>query len=148
MLKIYLDTCCYNRPYDDHSVMRNELEARAKVHIQTLIIERRFLLATSYVLLYENSRNPYPLRRMNIEDFITKYSSIYIGLEAADRIYPLVAQIVKTGIKTEDAFHIACALYAECDYFLSVDNRVLKYKTNSMYLINHLEFFKMEVEQP
>lgn len=146
MLKIYLDTCCYNRPYDDHSVMRNSLEAQAKAHIQTLIIEGRYLLATSYVLLYENSKNPYPMRKMNIDNFLRKYSSIFIGLEHADKIYPLVAQIVRSGVKTEDAFHIACALYAECDYFLSVDNRVLKYKTNSMCLINPLEFFKMEAE--
>ena len=74
MLKIYLDTCCYNRPYDDHSVIRNSLEAQAKSHIQKLIIEGQLHLATSYFLLYENSKNSNFMRRMNIRHFITAVS--------------------------------------------------------------------------
>ena len=62
MLKIYLDTCCYNRPYDDQSVIRNALEAQAKLHIQSLIKEGRFLLVSLFVLLYENSNIPYSVR--------------------------------------------------------------------------------------
>lgn len=34
---IYMDTCCFNRPYDDQSLIRNSLEARAKLHIQSRI---------------------------------------------------------------------------------------------------------------
>ena len=33
---IYLDNCCYNRPYDDQSYMRINLETQAKLHIQVL----------------------------------------------------------------------------------------------------------------
>jgi len=29
-LKIYLDNCCYNRPYDDQSQLKVSLEAQAK----------------------------------------------------------------------------------------------------------------------
>ncbi len=32
-LKIYLDNCCYNRPYDDQSQLKVSLEAQAKLEI-------------------------------------------------------------------------------------------------------------------
>ena len=35
-VKIYLDNCCYNRPYDDQSEPRVYLESQAKMLIQTL----------------------------------------------------------------------------------------------------------------
>lgn len=30
---IYLDNCCYNRPYDDQSQIRVFLESQAKLHV-------------------------------------------------------------------------------------------------------------------
>lgn len=146
MLKIYLDTCCYNRPFDDHSVMRNALEAQAKLHIQSLIKEGRFLLVSSFVLLYENNNIPYIMTRASIEDFLRNHSKLYIGVESFDTIRPLIGRIMESGLKIKDATHIACALYAGCDYFLSTDDRLLKYKSDSMSLVNPLEFIRLEVE--
>lgn len=34
---IYMDTCCFNLPYDDQSPICNSLEAQAKLHIQSRI---------------------------------------------------------------------------------------------------------------
>ncbi len=34
-MRIYLDNCCYNRPYDDLSQLTVSLEAQAKLFIQT-----------------------------------------------------------------------------------------------------------------
>ena len=31
MIKIYFDNCCYNRQFDDFSVVKNGLEANAKL---------------------------------------------------------------------------------------------------------------------
>lgn len=36
-MRVYLDNCCYNRPYDDQTQMRVSLEAQAKLHVQELI---------------------------------------------------------------------------------------------------------------
>jgi hypothetical protein len=33
-MKIYLDSCCFNRPFDDQSKLRIRLEAEAKFKIQ------------------------------------------------------------------------------------------------------------------
>ena len=48
MLKIYLDNCCYNRPYDDQSQLRISLETQAKLQIQNMIKNKELQLASSY----------------------------------------------------------------------------------------------------
>lgn len=55
-MRIYLDNCSYNRPYDDQSQMRIYLETQAKLHIQNMIKQNKLKLVTSYVIDYENSR--------------------------------------------------------------------------------------------
>lgn len=41
MLRVYLDMCCFNRPYDDQSQLKVAMETQCKLHIQNLIIERK-----------------------------------------------------------------------------------------------------------
>ena len=36
-VRVYLDNCAYNRPYDSQTQMRIELETQAKLRIQRLI---------------------------------------------------------------------------------------------------------------
>lgn len=52
-MKVYLDNCCYNRPYDDQSQLRISLETQAKLQIQSMIRNREIELVSSYVLMYE-----------------------------------------------------------------------------------------------
>ena len=47
-MRIYLDNCCYNRPYDDQSQLRISLESQAKLYVQELIREDKFELVASY----------------------------------------------------------------------------------------------------
>ena len=56
-LRIYLDNCCYNRPYDDQTQLRISLESQAKLHVQEMIKDGKLELAASYILTYENSKN-------------------------------------------------------------------------------------------
>jgi len=35
---VYLDNCCYNRPFDDQSQVRIELETKTKLYIQDKIL--------------------------------------------------------------------------------------------------------------
>jgi predicted nucleic acid-binding protein len=48
-----------------------------------------------------------------------------------------------TGVKMKDACHIACAEMMNCDYLLSTDKRMLKYKSESMELLNPIEFIDL-----
>ncbi len=58
-MKVYLDSFCYNRAYDDQNYLPISFETQAKLLIQLLIKEKRIELASSFILDYENSCNPY-----------------------------------------------------------------------------------------
>ena len=50
---------------------------------------------------------------------------------------------MSTGIKNNDAFHIASAILSKSDYFLTVDDRIFKYNTNEIKIINPVDFIKI-----
>ncbi len=41
---IYLDNCCFNRPFDDQKQIRIRIETEAKLYIQGEIITDHFLI--------------------------------------------------------------------------------------------------------
>ncbi|MDA8211227.1 MAG: hypothetical protein M0021_05030 [Clostridia bacterium] len=65
-MRIYLDNCSFNRPFDDQTQLKIKLEAEAKLYIQSEILNGRFELVWSYILEYENSENPYEERKETI----------------------------------------------------------------------------------
>jgi len=144
-MKIYLDMCCYNRPYDDQSQLKIALETQAKLFIQQLIQEAKVDLVSSYTLDYECSNIPVISRKDTIIKFINNYSCYYVGFEHDEIIADKAALIMKSGVKEKDAFHIASAIFARCEYFISTDLRLLKYKTNEIKLLTPIEFI-MELE--
>ena len=73
-LKVYLENCCFNRPYDDQTQIRISLETQAKLYIQDLVRMGKVKLVTSYILWYENSQNPYETKRKAISEFMRKNS--------------------------------------------------------------------------
>jgi len=138
-VKIYLDMCCFNRPYDDQAQLRIELETKAKLYIQQQIVDGKFTLVSSVVLEFENSKNPYQLRRLVISDFL-RHAKEYV--EDSDSVLNLAKEVNATGVKPKDASHVACAIHAGCDYFLSTDDRLLKYKDSRIQLMNPVDFIK------
>ena len=146
-MRVYLDNCCYNRPYDDQSQMRISLEAQAKLYIQGLIRSSQMELVSSYVLRYELSRNPNPNIKDGIQRFIDEFSYVYVSEKNNEEIEKIALEIKKTGIKKMDALHVACAIYSKAEYFLSTDDRLLKYKTDKIKVENPMTFIReMEVE--
>lgn len=141
-MKVYLDNCCYNRPYDDQSYLRISLESQAKLFVQHLIREKKLDLVTSYVLDYENSRNPHATRRDTIADFFNNAVE-YVGPENNDKILSIAKEIQATGVKTADSCHVACAEFANCDYFLTTDDRILKYKSDKVTILNPIQFIQI-----
>lgn len=145
-MKVYLDNCCYNRPYDDKSYLRISLESQAKLFVQHLIREKKLDLVTSYVLDYENSRNPNATRRDTIAEFFTNAVE-YVGADKNDEILPIANKIQTTGVKVSDSCHVACAEYAKCDYFLTTDDRILKYKSDKTMILNPVQFIQILSEE-
>ena len=60
---IYFDTCCLNRPYDDQSQPRIQLEAAAVLAILERVTAGDVQLASSSVLQFEIHRRPDPAQR-------------------------------------------------------------------------------------
>ena len=148
ILRIYLDNCCYNRPYDDQSQIRISLESQAKIFIQNAVRCGKIELATSYILVYENNRNPHVDNRIRIGNFIKNFTSVFIDIDQVDEVISMASEIMKSGLKEMDASHIACAIKADCDYFLTTDDRVLKYHSDKIKIMNPIEFLKvLEVTQ-
>ncbi len=141
-MRIYLDNCSYNRPYDDQTQMRIYLETQAKLHIQDMIRQRQVELVTSYVLDFENSNNRSMQKKMAIEKFMKEYASLYVSNKNSEKIAKIADSIIDTGIKEKDAYHVACALIAGCGYFVTTDDRLLKYQSEKIKLVTPGEFIR------
>ena len=48
--RVYLDNCCFNRPYDDLNNINVQLEAEAKFFIQQQVLLGTLELAWSYMM--------------------------------------------------------------------------------------------------
>ena len=140
MMKIYLDMCCYNRPYDPLDQLRVSMETQSKLLIQRLVEEGKYELVGSYTLDYECGNIPSPIRKKQIRNFIHKNAKIYVGHGGDDRITEKASEIMTENVKEYDAYHVASAIYAGCEYFISVDDRLLKYKTNEIKLVTPIDF--------
>ena len=143
MLKIYLDNCCYSRPFDDLSQEKVKDEATAKIFIQSLIKYKSIELYYSFMSQIEIEESPFEDSKTYILDFIETNAIGFIGKKRFDEIETLADEIIKTGIKQKDATHLACAMLAKCDYFITTDKRVLKYQTDKIQIVNPIEFIKI-----
>ena len=70
-MRVYLDNCTFNRPFDDQAQIRIRLETEAKLYIQERIQDGTLELAWSYILDFENTANPFEERRRVIQNWKT-----------------------------------------------------------------------------
>ena len=134
---IYLDNCCYNRPFDDQLQLKIRLETQAKLQIQKDIVQGKHELIWSYVLDYENSKNPFMEKREAIAPW--RILAVKIIFET-DEIINFAEKLKAKGIKTFDALHIACAVSANCDYYLTTDRKLLRSKINEINIADPIQF--------
>lgn len=142
-MKIYLDNCCYGRPFDDNSNETVKLESDATLYIREKIIHNELDLVTSFMIHYENEQKPDEHQKRDIEKFFKTYRKLHIGVEFAETLTDIVQSIMFAGIKRKDAYHIACSIFAECDYLITVDKRLLKFQSEKIKIINPIEFVKI-----
>jgi hypothetical protein len=121
-IKIYLDNCCFNRPFDDQSHIRNRLETEAKLYIQTQILNGKLELTWSYILDFENSQNPFLDRQ---EEIIKWRDVAQFHLIESEQILLFAESLLELKIRTKDAIHISCSIAGKCNYFLTTDDKLL-----------------------
>jgi predicted nucleic acid-binding protein len=122
-MKIYLDMCCFNRPYDDQGQARIRLETEAKLMLQQRIRDRSCELVWSSVLDFECSRNPFEEHRLAILEWRTLASEIVI---ADPGIVAKATEMAGQGIGSYDALHLACALAAGAELLVTTDDQMIR----------------------
>jgi len=138
--RIYLDSCSFNRPYDDLSLLKNYLEAEAKTYIQKEILQKKYELAWSYMMDYEVSFNPFSDRKYQI----LKWKNIaIIDIDESKKIIAMANEIMKKNIKPKDSLHLACAIEAECSYFITTDGKILNKSIDGIVVIDPIDFIKI-----
>ena len=122
-MRIYLDNCCFNRPFDDQSQRRIQRESEAKLWVQESIRSGRFGLVWSYILDYENSRNPFEERRRQIAAWRAR---ALIDVVESEEVLVFAKELEGIGFKGLDALHVSCAVSGNARHFLTTDDTILK----------------------
>ncbi len=122
-MKVYLDNCCFNRPFDDQSQLTIRLETEAKLDIQEKIKLNQLSLGWSYILDFENNANPFLERRVEIQRWKELADSF---VNESEELLLKMDGLTSIGLKPIDALHVACAISLKCKYFLTVDKGILK----------------------
>ncbi len=122
-MRVYLDNCCFNRPFDDQTPLGVRLETEAKLFVQRLVDSGTLALGWSYILDFENSANPCEERRTEIRRW-EKLADRF-AVETQD-VFGRMNKGLSEGLKPLDALHVACAGSTECDVFLTVDKGILR----------------------
>jgi hypothetical protein len=141
-MKVYLDNCMFNRPFDNQVNLRIRLETESKLHVQERIKLGDLKLVWSYILDFENSQNPFAERKQTIAKW--QKLSTY-DIEETPELLINARFFVAAGIKAKDALHVACAIEGHADYFLSTDDKLLKRLAtlNRIIALNPTDFIKV-----
>jgi hypothetical protein len=131
MTRIYLDNCCYNRPFDDTTQLVVRLEAEAVLFIQEEIKNGNLELVWSYILEQENRDNPFERRRESISLWKSR-AKMDIG--ESEEVIQFAESYLRLGLKPKDALHVACAVVAGVDYFITTDRGFSKRPSNRFKL--------------
>jgi predicted nucleic acid-binding protein len=122
-MRIYLDLCVYNRPFDDQRQPRIAMETLAFIFLLAKTISGEIITINSFVLEDENSNNPYIDRRDRISDAL-KVAAEYVGY--TEELEKRAKEVEKLGIMGMDALHIACAEKAKADFLVTCDDLLVK----------------------
>jgi hypothetical protein len=143
-LKIYMDNCCLNRPFDDCSSDRVFLEAEAVLTILRKCQEGIFEIVGSDVLDFE-MKNMSNIEKRN--KVISLYSLVKTKYTEDEKSKKLSDVLIKQNVKWLDSMHISIAEVNSVDVFLTTDDKLISNSDRvklKMKVINPLKWI-MEV---
>jgi len=141
-MRLYLDVCSLNRPYDDQTIDRNRLEAEAIIVIVGRVSHGRYALVSSEIIDWELAACP-DLEKADMARETLRLAGAHVVLTPA--AVARVQALVGLGFRKLDAMHLACAEAARCDYFVTTDDKLVKRgkahgKTLAVAVVNPLAF--------
>ncbi len=121
---IYLDNCCYNRPFDDQTQERIHLESEVILTVLKMGQMKKVVIAGSEILELEMSRMQDENKKQKVIDL---YRVADLHIPYTESIKKRSADIMSISkIHAFDSLHIASAEEANADVFLTTDDRLEK----------------------
>ncbi len=145
MLKLYLDNCCYSRPFDDLRQEKNNLEAQAIKVIIDKYCKDEFEIYTSEALVLEMNNIKDQIKRAKVLEVYNKLN--LTNIKFSEKIKQRAIELRQYNIKDMDSLHIAYAESLNLDYFITTDRLLINVSNRAnlkIKVINPINFI-MEV---
>jgi hypothetical protein len=121
-MRIYMDVCCYNRPFDDSKQDRILIETDAILAILDKCSEGKWTLIGSKAIDIE-------IDKMNDDNRHNKVKCLSSACsektDISDSSLKRVVELQTVGIKFFDGLHIALAEESNADVFLTTDDKLI-----------------------
>jgi len=88
----------------------------------------------------ENNDSPFDDRRIPIARFLCNAASM---VERSDAVVAKAKELGRLGLKPKDALHVACAIKAGCDFFLTTDDQLARRRVDGIEIINPIDFIRV-----
>ena len=140
-MRVYLDNCCYNRPFDEQDQLRIRLETEAKLAIQRQMRLGILEYVWSDMLANEVEESKFWERKEKIAPWVLGACAYVV---TTPDIETRAEDFAALGVKVSDAIHLASAVSADCDWFFTVDDGILKKvdRVGKMRVANPLEYIQ------
>ena len=138
-MKIYLDVCCLNRPFDDQTQDRIHLEAEAILAVLNYSRMSGWSVIGSDAIDFEIGRMPDHDKRLKVQILSTLHD-IYVKVDAV--VERRAMELKQVGLKALDALHVSCAERAKAEVFLTTDDHLLS------KAVQNKKILKVKVENP
>jgi len=122
-MKVYLDVCCLNRPFDDLAQDRIRLESEAVLTILNRGEIENWIFLSSEVVDVEIARITNPEKRQRV-GLLATAAQVHIIVD--EEIGKRATSLQGMGLKAFDALHVACAEKGNADIFLTTDDDLLR----------------------
>ena len=117
------------------------LQTEAKLYVQDLIRGGSLPLVWSAIMDIENEANP----DLNRKEAISGWQqAACVDVSVSDNVEITANKLALMGIKPMDALHVACAMDAKADYFLTTDKALLRKMLNndSLCVVDTVDFIR------
>lgn len=147
-MKIYLDNCVYNRPFDYQGQERVALETGAFIYILEKVEKGFYTVVISEASVYENNKSLDEQRNIRVTSYFQLAKEFVIS-DGSD--IERVRFLKGLGFSDIDALHIVLAEKSKADYFITCDDGIINlYKKHreliKIKIIGLIEFIGLEVK--
>jgi predicted nucleic acid-binding protein len=123
MMKVYLDVCCLNRPFDDQRQPRVRIEAEAIALILAEIDSGRWRQVSSQMAEIEIAAMDDIERRRRVRALLPPRKD---RVRLTPAMFERAEALVRRGFRPADALHVAAAEALHADVLLSCDDRLCR----------------------